>query len=193
MAVTTPGQRERLSPNQLAKQEQIVEAARRVLARDGLAGCTARAIADASPLTKSAIHYYFTDIDVLVDRAMAAHVTAFLDELREVAERHADPREKLWAVLESYLDSFAKETESAFLWFEYWIAVSRADHPEAIEAMLRSVTELLTELLAGVGVIDPRARARALMSYLLGAVVQQRVRRRPFATLREEIESLCLA
>ncbi|GHF03221.1 TetR family transcriptional regulator [Amycolatopsis deserti] len=193
MAVTPPGQRERLSPNQLAKQEQIVEAARQVLARDGLAGCTARAIADASPLTKSAIHYYFTDIDVLVDRAMAAHVTAFLDELREVAARHADPREKLWAVLEAYLDSFAKEADSAFLWFEYWIAVSRADHPEAIEAMLRSVTELLTELLAGVGVIDPRARARALMSYLLGAVVQQRVRRRPFATLREEIESLCLA
>ncbi|NIH78132.1 TetR/AcrR family transcriptional regulator [Amycolatopsis viridis] len=193
MAVTPPGQRERLSPNQLAKQEQIVEAARQVLARDGLAGCTARAIADASPLTKSAIHYYFSDIDVLVDRAMAAHVTAFLDELREVAGRHADPREKLWAVLESYLDSFAKEADSAFLWFEYWIAVSRAEHPEAIEVMLRSVTELLTELLAGVGVIDPRARARALMSYLLGAVVQQRVRRRPFGTLREEIESLCLA
>lgn len=192
MAVTPPGQRERLSPNQLAKQDQIVEAARQVLARDGLAGCTARAIADASPLTKSAIHYYFSDTDVLVDRAMAAHVTAFLAELRQVAARHDDPREKLWAVLEAYLDSVTGESNSAFLWFEYWIAVVRAEHPEAIEAMLRSVTELLTELLAEVGVIDPRARARALMSYLLGAVVQQQVRRRPFATLREEIESLCL-
>ncbi|GAA3828238.1 MULTISPECIES: TetR/AcrR family transcriptional regulator [Amycolatopsis] len=192
MTVTPPGQRERLSPNQLAKQEQIVEAARQVLARDGLAGCTARAIADASPLTKSAIHYYFSDTDVLVDRAMAAHVTTFLDDLRAVAARHDDPRDKLWAVLEAYLDAFTERPNSAFLWFEYWIAVSRADHPEAIEAMLRSVTELLTELLADVGVIDPRARARALMSYLLGAVVQQRVRRRPFATLREEIESLCL-
>jgi AcrR family transcriptional regulator len=192
VTVTPPGQRERLSPNQLAKQEQIVEAARHVLARDGLAGCTARAIADASPLTKSAIHYYFSDTDVLVDRAMAAHVTAFLDDLRRVADRHDDPRERLWAVLEAYLATFTAEPNSAFLWFEYWIAVVRADHPEAIEAMLRSVTELLTELLAGVGVDDPRARARALTSYLLGAVVQQRVRRRPFATLREEIESLCL-
>ncbi|WP_306999250.1 TetR/AcrR family transcriptional regulator [Amycolatopsis thermophila] len=192
MVVTPPGQRERLSPNQLAKQEQIVEAARAVLARDGLAGCTARAIADASPLTKSAIHYYFSDTDVLVDRAMAAHVTAFLDDLRAVAARHDDPRERLWAVLEAYLGTFTAQPNSAFLWFEYWIAVGRADHPEAIEAMLRSVTELLTELLAGVGVDDPRARARALLSYLLGAVVQQRVRRRPFATLREEIESLCL-
>ncbi|GAB3581800.1 TetR family transcriptional regulator [Amycolatopsis endophytica] len=192
MTVTPPGQRERLSPNQLAKQEQIVEAARRVLARDGLAGCTARAIADASPLTKSAIHYYFSDTDVLVDRAMAAHVTAFLDGLRRVAARHDDPRERLWAVLEDCLATFTAEPNSAFLWFEYWIAVVRADHPEAIEAMLRSVTELFTELLADIGVDDPRARARALTSYLLGAVVQQRVRRRPFATLREEIESLCL-
>jgi AcrR family transcriptional regulator len=177
----------------MAKQEQIVEAARKVLARDGLAGCTARAIADASPLTKSAIHYYFADIDLLIDRAMAGHVTAFLENLRAVASRHDDPQERLWAVLQAYLDTFADNPNAAFVWFEYWVAVGRADHVQAAEAMLRSVTELLTELLADLDIDDPRARARALQSYLLGAIVQQRVRRRPFATLREEIELLCLA
>jgi hypothetical protein len=50
-----PAQRARLSPNQLDRQRQIVEAAELVPARDGVAGCTARAVADASPLTKSAI------------------------------------------------------------------------------------------------------------------------------------------
>ncbi|WP_040405822.1 TetR/AcrR family transcriptional regulator [Amycolatopsis nigrescens] len=182
-----------LSPNQLWKQEQIVEAARVVLARDGLAGCTARAIAEAGPLTKSAIHYYFDDIDVLIDRAMAAQVNTFLTGLRELGARHQDPKARLFAVLEGYLDAFAGRSGAAFLWFEYWIAASRADHPQAIDAMLRSVTGLLTELLAAVDVEDPRARARALLSYLLGTIVQQRVRRRPFATLRAEIESLCLS
>lgn len=193
MAVMPPGQRDRLSPNQLAKQEQIVEAARMVLARDGLAGCTARAIADASPLTKSAIHYYFSDIDLLVDRAMAALVTDFLDNLRMVAAKYGDPEERLWAVLEAYLDTFADNPNAAFVWFEYWVAVGRAEHFEAAEVMLRSVIELLTDLLRDTKIDDPRARARALQSYLLGAIVQQTVRRRPFAILREEIELLCLA
>lgn len=193
MTVMPPGRRERLSPNQLAKQEQIVEAARAVLVRDGLAGCTARAIADASPLTKSAIHYYFSDLDLLIDRAMAVHVTEFLSGLRAIGERHGDPEERFWAVIRAYLDTFAENPNAAFVWFEYWVAVGRTDHVQAVEVMLRSSTELLTDLLADLGVDDPRAKARAVQSYLLGAIVQQRVRPRPFATLREEIKPLCLA
>lgn len=193
MTVMPPGRRDRLSPNQLAKQEQIVAAASRVLARDGLAGCTARAIADAGPLTKSAIHYYFSDIDLLIDRAMAALVTDFLAELGKVAAKYDDPADRLWAVLETYLETFADNPNAAFVWFEYWVAVGRAEHGQAAEAMLRSVIELLTDLLGDLGIDDPRARARALQSYLLGAIVQQSVRRRPFRTLREEIELLCLS
>ena len=188
-----PGRSDRLSPNQLQKQEQIVEAARVVLARDGLAGCTVRAIADAGPLTKSAIHYYFADIDVLIDRAMAAHINAFAAGLREVAAKYEDPRERLFAVLEEYLAVFAGNPNAAFVWFEYWVAAGRAQHPQAIDAMLTSVTELLAELLGPLDVDDPRARARALQSYLLGTIVQQRVRPRPFATLRADIEALCFA
>ncbi|GAA4551469.1 TetR/AcrR family transcriptional regulator [Amycolatopsis samaneae] len=188
-----PGRSEQLSPNQLQKQEQIVEAARVVLARDGLAGCTVRAIAEAGPLTKSAVHYYFADIDVLIDRAMAAHINTFAAGLREAAARHDDPRARLFGVTEAYLAEFAARPNGAFLWFEYWIAAGRAQHPQAIDAMLTSITELLAELLAPLDVDDPRARARALLSYLLGAVVQQRVRPRPFASVRGDIEALCFA
>jgi AcrR family transcriptional regulator len=182
-----------LSPNQLQKQDQIVAAAQAVLLRDGLAGCTVRSIAAEGPLTKSAIHYYFDDLDVLIDRAMAAHINEFLTALRTVADKHEDPRVRLFEVLRSFLDAFSQRATSAFRWFEYWIAASRADHPKAIEVMLRSMTELLTELLAAIGGDDPRARARALLSYLLGTIVQQQVRKRPFTTLRAEIEQLCLS
>ncbi|MCU1684938.1 MAG: TetR family transcriptional regulator [Amycolatopsis sp.] len=191
-----PGRSEQLSPNQLQKQEQIVDAARIVLARDGLAGCTVRAIADAGPLTKSAIHYYFADIDVLIDRAMAAHVNSFVANLRDVAAGHEDHGDKLFAVLESYLDTFSAfgdRPNAAFMWFEYWIAAGRAQHPQAIDAMLSSMTELLTELLAPLDVDDPRARARALVSYLLGSIIQQRVRPRPFIALQADMEALCFA
>ncbi|WP_033292901.1 TetR/AcrR family transcriptional regulator [Amycolatopsis jejuensis] len=193
MSVAVPGRSTQLSPNQLQKQEQIVEAARAVLARDGLAGCTVRAIADAGPLTKSAIHYYFADIDVLIDRAMAAHINTFAAQLRTVADKYDDPRERLFAVAEAYLAEFADHPGGAFLWFEYWIAAGRAQHPQAIDAMLTSITELFGELLAPLDVDDPRARARALLNYLLGAVVQQRVRPRPSDSLRVDVEALCFA
>lgn len=188
-----PGRAVQLSPNQLQKQDQIVEAARVVLARDGLAGCTVRAIAEAGPLTKSAVHYYFADIDVLIDRAMAAHINTFVAELRDVAAKHEEAEAQLFAVVEAYLAEFANRPKAAFLWFEYWIAAGRAQHPQAIDVMLVSITELLAELLAPLDVDDPRARARALLSYLLGAIVQQRVRPRPFSALRGDIEALCFA
>jgi DNA-binding transcriptional regulator YbjK len=50
------------------------EAVLTVLARDGLAGCTARAVAEASPLTKSALHYYFSDMDKIIDQATVGHI-----------------------------------------------------------------------------------------------------------------------
>ncbi len=125
-----------ISPNQDSKRRQIIEAAREVLARDGLAGCTARAVADASPLTKSAINYYFASMDEIIDLAVAAHVEAMLVALRQVAEHHRDPYRRLHAVVQAYLDTFADQPHAAYLWFEYWIAASRRQAPAPVAAML---------------------------------------------------------
>ena len=163
------------TPNQRDKQRQIVEAARRVLARDGLAGCTARAVAEASPLTKSAMHYYFRDVDEVIDQAMAAHLDAFLQALHETAEREKDQVRRLWRVVDAYLATFAGQPHAARLWFEYWIALSRRNASAPIRADLASVGGLFQTLLADAG--HPRAAETAdlLVSWLLGAVVQQDV------------------
>ncbi len=133
-----------ISPNQDSKRRQIIEAAREVLARDGLAGCTARAVADASPLTKSAINYYFASMDEIIDLAVAAHVEAMLVALRQVAEHHHDPYRRLHAVVQAYLDTFADQPHAAYLWFEYWIAASRRQAPAPVAAMLDAVRDLLS-------------------------------------------------
>src|SRR5581483_7344263 len=96
-----------------------------VLAEGGLAACTARAVADASPLTKSAIHYYFNDINEIIDQAVLAHLDAMLEGLRADANRISDPDERLWAVLDAYLATFADQPHAAFLWFEYWVSAGR--------------------------------------------------------------------
>jgi AcrR family transcriptional regulator len=187
----TPRDTARVSPNQMDKQRQIVEAARAVLARDGLAGCTARAIADASPLTKSAIHYYFADMDELIDRAMAAHIDAFIGKIRKAAARHEDPVDRFWAAVAEYLDSFQEMPGAALLWFDYWIDATRKNRLEPIEQMHRDVIAIFTGMLAAIPVDDPDKRADALFSYLMGTVVRQAVQPKPFAEIRSQVAAIC--
>jgi AcrR family transcriptional regulator len=188
----TPRDPDRLSPNQLDKRRQIVEAARTVLAREGLAGCTARAVAEASPLTKSAIHYYFADMDDLIDEAMAGHIHAFVNTIREAAERHENPVDRFWAAVEAYLETFRELPSTAQLWFGYWIDATRKNRLEPIDHMHRQVITIFTEMLEAIQVDDPAKRADALFAYLLGMVMQQAVHPRPFEEIRAQITAAYL-
>jgi AcrR family transcriptional regulator len=179
-----------IESNRRGKREQIIDAAKQVLARDGLGACTARAVADASPLTKSAVHYYFDDIHQIVDIAMREHVATMLAGLRRAAEGESDPAEKLWAVVDAYLATFAAQPNAAFLWFEYWIDAGRRNSADAIAGTVADVRELLGELAAQLPVDDLVVTTDALLSWLLGTVVQQQVRPRPRAQLRSELNSL---
>jgi AcrR family transcriptional regulator len=180
-----------LSPNQLEKQRQIVEAAQLVLARDGLAGCTVRAIAEAGPLTKSAIHYYFADLDDLVDRAIAGHIRNFVTRIREAAAEHEDPRERFWAGVEAYLHIFQNTPGAALLWFDYWIDASRKGRLESVAATQSECVGIFTELLAAIPVDHPEVRAGTLYSYLLGTIVQQTVQPRPLDEIKAQVATIC--
>jgi AcrR family transcriptional regulator len=185
---STPGQ---LSPNQLSKRQQIIEAAQRVLAEQGLANCSVRAVADSSPLTKSAIHYYFSDMDELVDEAMSRHMEAFIARVRVAAGRETRPTERFWAAVKDYLDIFEENPGAALLWFDYWIDATRKGRTEPVDRMNSDVLAVFADLLTAVGVDEPAARAEALFSGLLGLVVQQSVRRRPFEAVRRQIQLYC--
>jgi AcrR family transcriptional regulator len=176
--------------NRRAKQDQIIEAAKDVLAREGLAACTSRAVADASPLTKSAIHYYFQDINEIIDRAMSAHVDTMLKALRLVAEQHSDPHERLWQVVHAYLTTFADQPHAAFLWFEYWIDAGRRGSLNVADQMLGKVHTVLLDLLGDLQPEDPDETAHALLSWLLGTIIQQHVRPRTSEMLRYELTQL---
>ncbi|MEV0348233.1 TetR family transcriptional regulator [Nonomuraea sp. NPDC050680] len=179
------------SPNQRAKQEQIIEAAKQVIARDGLAACTARAVADASPLTKSAIHYYFDDMDEIIDGAMASHMSGCLDRIGEAAKQHVHPLDRFWAAVRTYLEIFAERPNAALLWFSYWVDVGQKGRLEPIDRMHQAMIDVLRDLLADIPVDDPPGRAHALFSYLLGTLMQQAVRPLPFAGLMPEIATVC--
>ncbi|MFJ9367816.1 TetR/AcrR family transcriptional regulator [Nocardia sp. NPDC101769] len=179
-----------IEANRRGKREQIVDAAKQVLARDGLAACTARSVAQASPLTKSAVHYYFDDIHQLVDLAMREHVTAMVKVLRQAADAENDPAEKVWAVVNAYLTTFAEQPNAAFLWFEYWIDTGRHRSYETVGATLDDMHTLLSEITAQLPVEDSATTARMLLSWLLGTVVQQQVQPNTPTAIRQELNSI---
>jgi AcrR family transcriptional regulator len=158
-----------------------------VLAEQGLAACSVRAIADASPLTKSAIHYYFADVNELIDEAMAGHIEAFLARVRAAAATQSEPAERFWAAIEAYLGAFDERPGAALLWYDYWIDAARKDRLEVVGRLNRDVIAMLTDLLEAVPVPAAAARAEAVFSMLLGLVVRQSVRRRPFDEIRAEL------
>lgn len=168
-----PAAREQLSPNQLAKQQQIIEAAMRVLADKGLAACTVREIAAAGPLTKSAIHYYFSDVDVLIDRAMNQHVGNFAANLRTAASGAATPNAAFWSIIEAYLATFRDQPSVTYLWFEYWVDAARKNRLDVIDAMNQQVVAVLADQLTHLGVTDPEATATHVFVLLLGEVIAQ--------------------
>lgn len=182
-----------IEANRRGKREQIIEAARAVLARDGLAACTVRAVAEASPLTKSAIHYYFDDIHEIVDAAMREHVAATVDILHRAADAEPDPAARLWVVARAYLSVFAEQPNAAFLWYEYWIDAGRRQAMNAVEDQLGQMRALFTDVAAAVPVADPTTAADAVLSWLLGGVVQQSVRPRSDELLHREFDAVVRA
>jgi AcrR family transcriptional regulator len=177
-----------LSPNQREKQQQIVTAAKQVLLREGIAGCTARVLAEESSFSRSAIHYYFGSMDEVVDAAMASHLEDFVADLHATAARVADPAPRFWAVTDRYLVALGEQPERTMLWFDYSIASVRAGHPGpaiAIEVALRTI---LAGLLKDCGVKDWKVRAEAVLAFMIGTTLRRVLH--PGAPLRDVRDQL---
>lgn len=173
MSERLPAVREQLTPNQLDKQRQIVEAAMRVLADRGLAACTVREVAAAGPLTKSAIHYYFADMDVLIDRAMAAHVAGFEAALRDAAAAAPGPAASFWNIVDGYLATFRDRPNVTRLWLEYWADASRKGRASMIAELNSRITALLGDQLRAVGVPRAADTAHGVFLILAGSILDQ--------------------
>jgi AcrR family transcriptional regulator len=161
------------TPNQEARREALVDAAVMVLASQGVGACSARTIAEASPLTKSALHYYFGDVGEIVDLAFRRLMGDFVDRVEKAAADQTDPVAALWAAVETYLRLGAdRPGRVPMLWFEYHVDSIRRGDTATITALTDRTQTLLGRLVAATGVADPAARAEVLFSALIGTVVR---------------------
>ena len=146
--MATLGDAQSYSPNQLQKREVIVASALDVIRRHGVAACTTRAIAEASPLTKSSIHYYFSDIDALVDLAMERYSDELVERVRETARQKPTPQ----AALDEAIRAYVMPGPSAVpaVWQEYYVITLRREDPFALTRTVNPVVELFGQLLSAV-------------------------------------------
>jgi AcrR family transcriptional regulator len=185
------GGQDRRSANQRAKRDEIVAAAVTVLLRRGMPACTVRSIALEAGVAKGAVHYYFHDVDEIVDLAMLSATEAWIAWLRASAgEPSTEPSTKtaariFWRAVTACVEPFAQGDRTLMpLWLEYWAACTRAGRIEPLRVVFELLVSTVAELLGGAGADDPHGRALAVSSYLFGAGMRE-------ALGRIEVTELC--
>jgi AcrR family transcriptional regulator len=174
---TPSAEEEPLSPNQLAKRDEIINATVELLLREGVHSCTVRSIATASGISNGSVHYYFDDVDEVIDLAMLAAIRAWVDLIRADAEASTEsPHEVFWWTMSSCLEPFARGDRILMpLWLEYWTFCVRRAHLAPIHDMQELLISAVARLLDSAGAEDSDARALGLTSYLFGVGMQQSV------------------
>jgi AcrR family transcriptional regulator len=87
-------------------REEIVEAARRVLLRDGIAATTLDSIAKEVGLTKAALYYYYSSKDALLFEIMYATFERQARNLHESVEKAKHGRDALRAIVRETITTF---------------------------------------------------------------------------------------
>jgi AcrR family transcriptional regulator len=97
---------ERLARRRAQSREEILEAARRVLAREGLAGTTLTAIAAEAGLTKAALYYYFPSRDAVLFECAFQIFEREVMSVRDAVETTKTGAQALRAIIEATFDGF---------------------------------------------------------------------------------------
>ena len=159
------------SPNQIAKRNKIVQAASRLMVREGVHACTARMISAECGFSTSSIHYYFKDIDEILDLAIRRVIGRFLRQVENEAALHDDPVQALWAAAHAYFertsDSIRATDGSGFrhapmVWFEFQARSLRTGDIQTARDLSSEATQLFVKWMSKIEAItDPVGRADA--------------------------------
>jgi len=173
-----------------------VDAAVEVLLHEGVHGCTVRSIAATAGVSKGAVHYYFCDVEDIIDQAMLKAARIWIQWLGTGGspglERPASPIQLFWDAMSICLAPFAHGDRSLMpLWLEYWAMRSRANRIEPLQVLQELMISYVTELLGAAGVADAPERAFGLTAYLFGVSMQESIVSIPKQTVMGHIAALC--
>jgi AcrR family transcriptional regulator len=115
---------------------RILEAAVRLIARDGLDEARMARIAMAAGVSPSLLHYHFESRDALLAEALEHSYETAGDERIAAAEEAPTPEIRLQRMIDQCLPNPGKLRDDWILWVELWLHAARRAELRATSAQL---------------------------------------------------------
>jgi len=156
------------------RRRELVEAALRVMARDGVAAATTRAVTAEAGMTQSRFHYCFRSkaelLHEVVETMVRNQVTSVLDAVR--AGVGGDVRSGLHTALQAYCQHLVDHPEQHLLSYELTQYALRTPGLEQLAAQqYQAYLAGAAEVLDALGSADP-VLARMVIAILDGVTLQ---------------------
>lgn len=147
-----------------ARRQSLIEAAARVLAREGAAGASVRTIALEAGVSPGLVNHYFAGIDALVAETYV-QIGAKVDEALDAALAGAgeEPRARLEAFVTASFRAPIADAELLATWIAFWSLVrARSDIARLHDGQYAGFRAKLETLLADCGVPASALRRAAI-------------------------------
>jgi len=150
-------------PNQLRTRKKSSERAQALLAsaeailvEDGVAGLSARAVADRAGLAKGLVFYYFDGTDALVAEVLERYYEKNKEVLKEACRVEGSRRDRVHGVIDALFDFMIENRAYARIVQQQ--AVTDGPHLSIVRAHLRDTlaitSEIIGELASGSGALS---------------------------------------
>jgi AcrR family transcriptional regulator len=161
------------------RRGQIVSAARRLVAEQGLEALTIGALEDRVSFTRGVITYHFANKDEIVQAVFASAIDEIDAAVRRAVEGGSTIEDKVRAVLRGNVRGFVDSEVAARVLLSFWGRLSADPVVRKLNADLyakyrRRAAKLLRSARAEghVGQVDPTVMGALLVAIVLGIATQ---------------------
>jgi AcrR family transcriptional regulator len=124
-------------------REELLDAAERVLLREGLSNVTVDAVAQEVDLTKAALYYYFPSKDALLFEVVYRHMVAEAAAVKAAVEATTDGPGGLRAIIEATIAFYAPRMDAFRLVYLQGQVAGTIVKSDDMVARIRPLNELL--------------------------------------------------
>ncbi|MEU3221232.1 TetR family transcriptional regulator [Streptomyces sp. NPDC006971] len=173
--MTTP-MREPQMARGAARREALLDAATRLLAREGARALTHRAIAAEAGTTHGIARYYFGTLDQLLDEALRRLATRQIEEVRVLFHQlpDVDIPQRITRIVQYVTGSLAHDRDSCIARYEFFLEVARRRQlQDSLNEWGVTQRAAFADELRGAGSADPEADAADLLTVINGLLLEQ--------------------
>jgi len=185
----------------LGRAHAVLQAARTLLARDGHAGLSMRAVAQEAGMTLSNVQHYYASKDLLLEALLLNIMDAFQEKMdRIAAEMRERPRlEQFMRTMDMVLDEIT-EPETHAIFFELWALASRNPFASTLMDIMvgrerKTVYNMIRGLNPAIGDEEAMQRAILMVGQVQGLMLfrlDKVGRREQFVTVRDSLRRVLL-